>query len=181
MRRLLRKTSEAEPKKRRTRAILYLLAVYGLRRSEVARLELGDFDWRSESFMVRRAKRRGIQYFPIQYEVGEAIIDYLQYGRPRCACRNLFVSLCPPHHPFGVVGISQSVRLKMKSMNIESVNISPHSLRHACATRLLSQGSSLQEIADFLGHRDLNSVGIYARYDTRLLRKVAAFSLAGVL
>lgn len=65
-------------------------------------------------------------------------------------------------------------------MDIESVNIGPHALRHSCATRLLSQGSSLQEIADFLGHRDLNSVSIYARYDNRLLRKVGAFSLAGV-
>jgi site-specific recombinase XerD len=181
VRRLVQKTGEAGPKELRTRAILFLLAVYGLRRSEVARLELGDFDWRSETFMVRRAKRRGIQYYPIQYEVGEAIISYLQHGRPRCACRNLFVSLSPPYRPFGVVGISQSVNLKMKSMDIESVNIGPHALRHACATRLLSQGSSLQEIADFMGHRDLNSVSIYARYDTRLLRKVAAFSLARVL
>ena len=30
-----------------------LLAVYGLRRSEVARLQLSDFDWRSETFLVR--------------------------------------------------------------------------------------------------------------------------------
>jgi len=181
VRKLVQKRGEAEPKELRTRAILFLLAIYGLRRSEVARLELGDFDWRSETFMVRRAKRLGIQYYPIQYEVGEAIIGYLQHGRPRCANRNLFVSLCPPHRPFGVVGISQSVRGRMKSIGIESVNTGPHSLRHACATRLLSQGSSLQEIADFLGHRDLNSVSIYARYDFRLLRKVAAFSLAGVL
>jgi integrase/recombinase XerD len=66
-------------------------------------------------------------------------------------------------------------------MGIESVNAGPHALRHACATRLLKQGSSLEEIAAFLGHRDLNSVSIYARYDIRLLRKVAAFSLSGVL
>lgn len=181
VRRLVQKTGEAGSKELRTRAILFLLAVYGLRRSEVARLQLGDFDWRSETFMVRRAKNRAIQYFPIQYEVGEAIIDYLQNGRPRCASRNLFVSLCPPHSAFGVVGVSRSVHDRIKSVDIESVNIGPHSLRHACATRLLSQGSSLPDIADFLGHRDLNSVSVYARYDARLLRKVVAFSLAGVL
>jgi integrase/recombinase XerD len=59
-------------------------------------------------------------------------------------------------------------------------HVGPHSLRHACATRLLKKGASLKEIADFLGHRNIKSVGIYARYDTRSLRKVAAFSLAGV-
>jgi integrase/recombinase XerD len=180
VRRLVQKRGKAGPKELRTRAILLLLAVYGLRRGEVARLELGDFDWRSETFMVRRGKNGGIQYYPIQYEVGEAIIEYLRC-RPKCASRNLFVSLCPPHPPFGVGGLFQVVSDRMKSMGIESVNAGPHGLRHACATRLLSQGSSLEEIAAFLGHRDLNSVSIYARYDIRLLRKVAAFSLSGVL
>ena len=57
----------------------------------------------------------------------------------------------------------------------------PHSLRHACATRLLKKGTSLREIADFLGHRNLRTVSIYAKLDTRSLRKVASFSMAGVL
>jgi integrase/recombinase XerD len=39
----------------------------------------------------------------------------------------------------------------------------------------------LKEIADFLGHRTIKSVAIYAKYDRRSLRKVAAFSLAGIL
>ena len=180
VRRLTRSSGDTGPKELRTRAILLLLAVYGLRRSEVARLQLSDFDWRSETFFVRRAKNRGVQHYPIQYEVGEAIIRYLQHGRPKCACRHLFVGLCSPHRPFGLAGLWRSVSDRMKSIGVGSVNTGPHALRHACASRLLSQGSSLQEIADFLGHRNLNSVSIYARYDTRLLRKVAAFSLAGV-
>lgn len=180
VRRLIRTTGDAGAKGLRTRAILLILAVYGLRRSEVARLQLSDFDWRNETFFVRRAKNRGLQHYPIQYEVGEAIIDYLRNGRPKCACRHLFVSLGTPYRPFGLQGLWRSVSEKMKSIGIESVTYGPHALRHACATQLLRQGSSLQEIADFLGHRDLNSVSIYARYDAHLLRKVAAFSLAGV-
>jgi hypothetical protein len=39
---------------------------------------------------------------------------------------------------------------------------------------------SLQEIADFLGHRDMHSVSIYAKHDICNLRKVAAFRLAGL-
>lgn len=180
VRRMVRTTGDCGAKGLRTRAILLLLAVYGLRRSEVARLQLSDFDWRSETFLVRRAKNRGLQHYPIQYEVGEAIIDYLKHGRPKCACRSLFVSLGSPYRPFGLQGLWRSVSERMKGIGVESVTYGPHALRHACATRLLHQGSSLQEIAEFLGHRDLNSVSIYARYDTRSLRKVAAFSLAGV-
>jgi integrase/recombinase XerD len=69
---------------------------------------------------------------------------------------------------------------RMRRLGIDSAHHGPHALRHACATHLLKKGSSLREIADFLGHRDCRSVGIYAKFDTRSLRKVAAFSLAGV-
>ena len=63
---------------------------------------------------------------------------------------------------------------------IELDHLGPHALRHACANRLLQKGSSLQEIADFLGHRNTKSVGIYAKCDMSALRKVAAFRLAGL-
>ena len=164
----------------RAKAILLLFAVYGLRSSEVAQLRLSDFDWRNETFTVRRAKRGGVQQYPIQYEVGEAIIRYLQNGRPRCSSRHLFVSTYKPHGPIGLAPMWQLVRKRMTLAGLQSSYRGPHSLRHSCATRLLGRGSSLQEIADFLGHRNLRSVGIYAKFDTRSLRKVAAFSLAGV-
>jgi len=157
-----------------------LLAIYGLRSSEVTGLRLNDFDWRSETFSVRRAKRGGIQQYPIQYEVGEAIIQYLRKGRPHCLSRHVFVSTYRPHGLIRPGPMWQIVGWRMRQLRIELEHVGPHSLRHACATRLLKKGASLQEIADFLGHRNIKSIGIYARYDTRSLRKVAAFSLAGV-
>ena len=68
----------------------------------------------------------------------------------------------------------------MKRLGIVSAHNGPHALRHACATHSLRRGASLKEIADFLGHRDTKSVAIYAKYDTRSLRKVAAFRLVGL-
>ena len=56
----------------------------------------------------------------------------------------------------------------------------PHSLRHACATRWLQQGASFKEIGDLLGHRGLESVGIYAKVDLHALRAVAAVDLGGL-
>ena len=83
MRRLIASASGSSPSDLRAKAVLLLFAIYGLRSSEVAQLRLSDFDWESETFTVHRAKRGGIQQFPIQYEVGEAIIRYLQHGRNR--------------------------------------------------------------------------------------------------
>jgi integrase/recombinase XerD len=177
---LIESTNGSSPSDIRAKAVLLLFAIYGLRSSEVSGLQLSDFDWRNEIFSVKRAKRGGVQQYPIQYEVGEAIIQYLQKGRKRCASRHVFVSKNPPYGPIRPGPMWQIVGLRMRKLGIQLEHVGPHSLRHGCATRLLQKGASLQEIADFLGHRDIKSIGIYARYDIRSLRKVAAFSLAGV-
>jgi integrase/recombinase XerD len=180
VRRLIESANGSSPSDIRAKAVLLLFAIYGLRSSEVSGLQLSDFDWRNEIFSVKRAKRGGVQQYPIQYEVGEAIIQYLQKGRKRCASRHVFVSKNPPYGPIRPGPMWQIVGLRMRKLGIQLEHVGPHSLRHGCATRLLQKGASLQEIADFLGHRNIKSIGIYARYDIRSLRKVAAFSLAGV-
>ena len=181
VRRLIRSTNGRTPVDLRARALFLLLSIYGLRISEVARLRLDDFDWRNETFCVRRAKRGGIQQFPIQYEVGEAILNYLRYGRPHCACRNVFLTVQLPYRPIGPASMYGIVGNRMKGLEIQSEHRGPHSLRHACATQLLRKGSSLKEIADFLGHRSIKSVATYAKYDRRSLHQVAAFSLGAIL
>jgi integrase/recombinase XerD len=180
VRRLLQSTSGTKPATLRARAVLSLCSIYALRSSEVARLRLSDFDWRDETFAVQRSKGGGLQHYPIQYEVGETILRYLRKGRPRCSCRSVFVTLHPPYRPLQSGSLWQIVSRRIKQLGILSRHKGPHALRHACATHLLYKGTSLKEIADFLGHRDSRSIGIYAKCDSRSLRKVAAFRLAGL-
>ena len=180
VRRLLRYDTKITAPSLRGHAILSLCSIYALRSSEVAGLRLSDFDWREETFSVKRAKRGGYQRFPLQYEVGEAILRYLTKARPRCPCRNVFVSLGQPYRPLTAVGMWQIVSRRFEGVGIQSEHRGPHALRHSCATHLLKRGTSLKDIADFLGHRDAKSIGIYAKYDTRSLRKVAAFRLTGL-
>ncbi len=180
VRRLIQSADGASSTDMRAKAILLLCSIYGLRGSEVVRLCLGDFDWRNETLTIRRAKRGRIQQFPIQYEVGQAVIEYLQQSRPHCACRNLFVTRHPPYRPILSSTLWPIVSKRMRNLGIQSEHVGTHALRHACATQLLRKGTSLRDIADFLGHRDIKSVSIYAKYDVRSLRKVSAFSLAGV-
>ena len=168
------------PVELRAVAMLGLCSIYGLRSSEVVNLALKDFDWINETFVVARAKRGRVQQFPIQFEVGEAILRYLHKGRPLCLCRRLFVTLRPPYRPVRPTTLWGIVADRMKMLGIVSENRGGHSLRHACATELLRSGSSLREIADFLGHRDMTSVCIYAKYDMQSLQQVAHLSLAGL-
>jgi integrase/recombinase XerD len=163
----------------RAHAMMLLCSIYALRSSEVSGLRLIDIDWREETFCVKRAKRGGYQRYPLQYEVGEAILRYLKV-RPRCACRNVFVTFQQPYRPVSGAGMWRVVSRRFELLGIQSERHGPHALRHACATHLLKKGTPLKDIADFLGHRDAKSIGIYAKFDTRSLRKVAAFSLKGL-
>ena len=180
VRRLLDSDFGTTPAELRAAAIFSLCSIYAIRRSEVVDFMLSDFDWVNETFTVKRAKRGRVQQFPIQFEVGETILRYLQHGRPPCSCRHLFVTLRPPYRPVQATTVWAIIGPRMKRRGIHSEHFGAHSLRHACATQLLSNGSSLRDIADFLGHRDMKSVSIYAKYDVPSLRQVAAFSLAGV-
>lgn len=181
VRELLRLAEGPEPEHIRAKALLLLFAVYGLRSSEVIQLRLEDFDWQSEVFTVRRAKHGGTQQYPIQYEVGEAILKYLRYARPRVDDRHVFLGERRPWGPLLHGSVWRTVSRRLQPLGIELDHLGPHALRHACANRLLQKGSSLKEIADFLGHSNTKSVGIYAECDPSALRKVAAFRLAGLI
>src|SRR5271157_611839 len=177
---LLKSVKGSGPAVLRARAILSLLAIYGLRSGEVSRLMLSDFDWREEVFAVNHSKRGGSRRYPLQREVGDAILQYLKRGRPRCACRHLFVTLNPPYRPIGAEALWTLTSRRLRATGIQCRRRGPHALRHACATRLLQQGASFKEIGDLLGHRGLESVGIYAKVDLPALRAVAAVDLGGL-
>ena len=180
VRKLIAAIPTDKPTDLRARAVLLLLAIYGLRSSEVANLKLSDIDWVDESFLVRRAKHGGGQRFPLRFEVGEAILRYLKDGRPRCTCRNVFITLHTPYEGITVGSLYTLLRRRTEASALETHQTGPRGFRHACATQLLHKGHSLSEIADFLGHHDTNSVSIYAKPSRSALRRVATFSLGGL-
>jgi integrase len=69
---LIRQTAGDRPTDIRARAIVLLLALYGLRRGEVARLRLDDIDWVDETICVTRPKQRRVQRYPLLQPVGQA-------------------------------------------------------------------------------------------------------------
>ena len=180
VRTLLRSVKGSGPADLRARAVLSLLATYGLRSGEVSRLMLSDFDWREEAFEVNHSKRGRLQRYPLLRKAGDAVLQYLKRGRPQCACRHLFVTLNPPYRPLSPYGLWRLTSRRIGAAGIQCRKRGPHVLRHACATRWLRQGASFKEIGDLLGHRSLEAVGIYAKVDLPALRAVAAFDLGGL-
>ena len=119
--------------------------------------------------------------YPLQHEVGEAVLEYIRKARPRTSCRNLFLTLKPPYRGIGYTSLWKITSRRIDSAGIRSEHRGPHCLRHACATHLLEQGASLKAIGDLLGHRDFNSTRIYAKVHLQQLRRVADFNLGDLL
>ncbi len=165
----------------RAKALLALFTVYGLRSGEVSRLQLSDFDWRGETFLVDHSKRGGLKRYPLQRDVGEAILDYVTKARPPAPCRNIFLTLTPPYRAIEPTVLSHLISNRIRKAGIHCRHNGPHCLRHACATRLLEDGASFKEIGDFLGHRSSDAAGIYAKVNLKMLRQVADFTLEGLL
>jgi integrase/recombinase XerD len=177
VRRLLSLKTGDRPEDYRTRAIILFAAVYGLRAAEISSLRLDDFAWREGTFTVRRAKSGRIQRFPIMPEAITLVATYLSRARQPSKHRNLFVSMTRPYRPLSCNALWLSVSTRMKSLGIESQNRGTHALRHSCAVHLLDKGLGLQEIADFLGHSNTNSVLVYAKSSAVALKKVSEFRL----
>lgn len=181
VRRLLDYGFGAKPSELRAAAFVSLCAIYAFRKSEAERLMLDDIDWVNEIITIRRGKSGKVQRFPLQFEVGEKILRYLREGRAKCSRKNLFITMNPPYRPMDSNVIWSILAERMKNLKIHSENFGCHALRHSCATKLLREGSPLKDVADFLGHSDMSSVSIYAKFDLKLLGRVADFSLSGLL
>jgi site-specific recombinase XerD len=178
---LLASTRTNRPADIRDRAILMLLATYGLRAGEVRGLQLDSLDWDHERIIVRRSKQHCAHVYPLGHSVGEAILRYLKAVRPRVSDRTLFLTLVSPYRPLARGSLWPVVGERLRKLGIVVPHPGPHCLRHACAARLLAKGFSLKEIGDHLGHRSMDATRIYAKIDLPALRRVARFDLGGVL
>lgn len=169
------------PKDIRTRALLLLLAIYGLRAGEVVRLRLEDFDWENEILAVIRSKCGRGQTFPLCRTVGQAVLRYLKEVRPRSSYRQVFLFSRAPYRPLTQGALTNLVCRRFAALGNGVPAYGPHALRHACATHLLECGLSLKEIGDHLGHQHLDSTRNYAKVDVTQLRRVADIDLGDLL
>ena len=159
---------------RRNRAILLLLSRLGLRAGDIVKLSLEDIDW-EEAWLYVSGKGRRQARLPLTQEVGDAIADYIQFGRPQVENNTLFIRSRAPFCAFeSTAAISFIVAQAMHRAGVtRPVRGAAHVLRHSVATSMLRQGASLQEIAAMLRHCSIETTQIYAKVDVSTLRQIA--------
>lgn len=179
---IIKKKSSDRLSEIRDCAMLLLLSVYGMRCSEVLELKLKDIDWRKEQIYLHRAKNCKPQILPLLPFVGEAIIRYIKEVRQNEShCETLFICMRAPYRPLTNAALYRIVSASLKDEHVELKHYGPHSLRHGCATHLVNAGYSMKEIADLLGHQQLDTTRIYAKVDLANLRKVADMEWGDIL
>ncbi len=158
----------------RDRAMILCMARLGLRVSEVCRLRLEDLDWRQGVVSVRARKTGHGARLPITAEVGNALAEYLEHGRPDTTVREVFVLVWLRRgEPISASVVGRVVQRALERAGIEAPTRGGNLLRHSLATDLQAKGVSLIDIAGLLGHSRLATTRIYAAVDVDALEEVA--------
>jgi site-specific recombinase XerD len=159
----------------RDHAMVLCLATLGLRPGEVAELHLEDIDWRGGTVHLRTRKTRRGAVLPLPRDAGRAIARYLRKSRPATAERRVFIQHLGHRRgePLSGHTITGAVVRAFDRAGVVAPLKGAYVFRHTVASRLVTRGAALKEVADFLGHQSLESATIYAKVNLTALREVA--------
>jgi integrase len=143
------------------RAWIQLMLYNGLRTCEVRRLRLGDLDWENRRIRIEQSKGLKDRLVYVNSAAVNALKAWLAIrGEAEYLSDHVFV-YC--HKPLG--GRFCQVRLRTYGKRC-GITITPHQLRHSCATLLLNAGAPVLSVQSLLGHEKVDTTLGYARlYD----------------
>jgi len=157
----------------RDRAIVLMLSRLGLRAGDVARLRLGDIDWRNGVLRVMGKGRYEVG-LPLPQDVGDALLAYLARRPASGDVDHVFLRSRAPSTPFADGdGVSSVVRHALQRAGVRAPVKGAHLLRHTAATQMLRHGVPLDQIGLVLRHRSLDMSAYYAKVDVALLHGIA--------
>jgi len=157
----------------RDRAILELLYASGLRVSELVGLDLRRVQM-GEGMVLVQGKGRKERIVPFGSKARNALLNYLPVREKtlrehRTASSALFLN-----SKGGRLTTRSVHRIVWKLVRLfgPKIRVSPHSLRHAFASHLLSEGADLRAIQEMLGHASLSTTQKYTQVSIERLMEV---------
>jgi len=158
---------------KRNYAMLLLASRLGLRASDIANLKFSNIDWDKNEIRFTQYKTGNPVTLPLLNDVGNAIIDYLKYGRFKSESQNIFISSRAPYVPANKSIVCSAIRevIFQSKVDIDGRHHGPHSLRHSLASCLLKNETPIHVISEALGHRKTDTTLVYLRIDITSLLK----------
>ncbi|MBI4758323.1 MAG: tyrosine-type recombinase/integrase [Chloroflexi bacterium] len=151
----------------RNRAVVETLYATGIRRAECLGLNLTDVDPVGKRLRVMGKGRRE-RFLPTGERLAESLDRYLRQSRPHLADLGepaLFVTRHGGR--LGTGSLAQLVQGLADDLGLG--RLSPHLLRHACASHLVENGADVRHIQELLGHRFLKTTAVYCNLAPRAL------------
>jgi integrase/recombinase XerD len=153
----------------RNLALLELLYGSGLRASELVSIPRGGIR-PSQPFLMVLGKGSKERLVPISTRAQQAVRNWLD----QVSSSSMWLFPSGKSH-LSRVRLFQIVREMAADAGISPDRVSPHVLRHAFATHLLSGGADLRVLQSLLGHADIATTQIYTHVDSaRLVELVNA-------
>lgn len=155
----------------RDRAILELLYSTGMRVSELCGLRLNDIDFQ-EGMLRCRGKGSKTRVVPVGREALLWLNRYIAEARNGDAQNGAApVFLGRGGRPIRRETCWGMVRRRSLGAGIAS-KVSPHTLRHSCATHMVENGADLRSVQEMLGHADIATTQIYTHVSTKQIIEV---------
>ena len=144
----------------RDKAMLELLYATGVRVSELINIKFSDIDL-TRSIVKVLGKGSKERLIPFGESANEYMKIYLEHRSQRVINRSIqFIFVSTKNSKISREAFWHRIKFYSRKINI-SINISPHTLRHAFATHLLNRGADLRSVQLLLGHSDLSTTQIY--------------------
>ena len=170
---LLEQPQTSRPQGRRDRAILELLYASALRNAEVRALNIEDVDLHRLEVVVKCGKGGKGRRVPLSEPAAVWLEEYLVEGRPALereySGEVLFLNAWG--RPLKGETLCEIVRRHAEAAELP-MKVTPHVLRHACATHMLARQAGLRHLQRFLGHANSSSTERYTRVEVSDLREV---------
>ena len=171
---LISSVERSSPIGKRNYAIILMAARLGLRASDISNLMFENLHWKTSTIEIEQFKTGKDLVLPLLPDVGNAIIDYLRYGRPKSAEPYVLLTERPPYGHFTTSNVVTHVVQRAfinAGINIKGKRFGPHSLRHSLGFRMLEQSTILPVISEVLGHESTKSTRYYLRIDLKSMRQ----------
>jgi integrase/recombinase XerD len=165
---LLNQPDITAPQGLRDRALLEVIYSSGLRISEALDLEIRDMNFEEGFIHVRNGKGGKARTVPVGATAKQWLSRYMVEGRKRllsCSCTQI-IFLNQSGERLSRQQAAAAVRAYARSAGLPAY-VTPHLLRHCCASHMLQNGAGLPYIQEQLGHSCLESTQIYlaVRFD----------------
>lgn len=172
---LLTSIDQGDGKGKRDYAMILLATKLGLRASDIVALKFENILWEQSQIKLLQQKTGKSLFLPLLPEIGNAIINYLKYGRPVSEKSHLFLQAYAPYQELNSHSFTKIVDFNIKRAKIDCANRKhgPHALRHSFAGSLLRAETPMPIISEALGHSHTESTMYYLRIDITTLRQCA--------